>query len=816
MALTNGHAETAARATVVVQKPKKKAAEKKAWKSNPFLQNFDHLEDVAFGYLNGFVQSIVLPRDKELAYRICQVLEEAAIEHEKKLAPHKGTNGHKHALAAELDELELEEENETPDHNEDDGESLYFKGLSETFPAGRKKQLNGHAPKRRYAGNRYNGIARADWAAVKKYFADRATALPARTSIKKGANPNHDNLMRLCESLGIMNDEKRLMEALLAMHFTSRTQHFFFTVTGADKNSRGQTGMRHCLARAIGVSTTRLAEMLKSDSPLRNKGLLDYNGKDSPERTFGLPYIDDSIQNIIQEPGITLPQMIGRILGAPKTTVRNWSDFEGLGEQATQIRRFVEGRIRERKGANILLVGSVGLGKSDMVKALCKQLNVPLYIPGEDATDIDDMDGRPLPPAKVRFDAWRQGISFLAASGKEGEEKRGASAMFLDEVGDLLEGNGQGRQQDGSYGSGNLSRLDLHDTIENSGIITFFAGNNQTKWDTGFLSRMDLAVFIRMPDYKYSRTIWNTVVQEHGMQEAFKADDIEKLAAELEIPPRLMQKAVTFAKTVGGGLADAMFYLEQQCEFLYEGIENVRTRLPETAPFYPELLTPADPAKISADEIIRRIDAAKSKPVTIMINGPDGTGKRRLAERFTLATGRRARTVVMEDVLGKAYDDTRAKIVEIFESAARDEVVLQMVGMDAVVDARVAAENPAVGFACRHLADALKRSKVPVILTTRHDRPEAIAGEVASSFAARAQLGFLNDAQLARGIELFAGKSIPAKVKETEVTPADIEDAVREMSMFDLPQKQLGTLIERSVKARRTANSFPIGFTNPR
>lgn len=792
-----------------------KTAAKPKHRPNPFLQNFDHLEDIAMRYLQAFIESIDIKDDKELAFRVMQVLEETLI---KNLPKTVAANGHANGKSngIDLSTLSEEEQAELDDEDlakieaahkaaqpkntaqDDDEDEEKFDGLEKTFPHALAAHLASGKPietyKPRYKKPSYPiRIDTKDWNAVKAYFANTVEIQPKRgKGVRRGSNPQHENLMSLADMLEVSDKEKQLLELLVCGHHTTRLQHFLYDITGAMTIHGGRNPMRQCIARALGITPRELNEMLKVDAPLRKKHLLEDEDPDSPERSFGLPAIDDTILDLIDQPDITRDQMISHILGKPVTTKRKWSDFEGIGPEWAMLKRYIEGCIREGKGANILVAGSVGIGKSDLFKALCQELGIPLYIPGNDADNNYTYDGRPLSATRVRFDAWRHGITLFSAA--QGRTKRQHCAMFLEEAGDLLK-SGNDRQTDGAYGGGNISRLHFHDTIETSPVITFYATNDD-KWDAGFLSRMDFGFVLGVPNGDYANKIWHTVIKETGMQKAFSDADIDKLATELEIPPRLMKKAVEFAKTIDGGLPEALFYIENMAELLYGGIDNVRTRQPEITPLYTDLLKFED-EDMDAKTLMARISHAKDKPVTLLVSGPDGTGKKHIAAEFAKATGRRMRTVTFEQVMGKSYADTQTNVRMMFELAVKDRVALHLHGFDLAINPAVLAQNPSLAMASEHLADALSQSPVPVIMTTRNEGRTEITGELLKAFSTHARLGYADDTITAAAIERFSGRKIPVTLNNRDVTVGDIRQALRNLDVHGLPDSALGKELEK-------------------
>jgi len=819
---------------------KKAAPAKQKLRFDPFQENLDHIEDIGMGFINTFIQSIELPREKALAYRVCQVLETTALGegngaafpilstsfpkkrriHKEQLAAYEKASTPLNKQIATLDgklfSIRRATELRIADLRADEGkDGEEYRRIESEIAELRKQRGQLKNPgqyKARYPmedePEAIGRIDAEDWEQVKTYFADKVAKMPKRGPKKKfGINPTHANMLRMADYLGATSHETKVLEFALVTFSTFRMLNFFTTLCGED-GKKGRAPMRKCIARALDIKPSEFSKIMGPDSPLYKKGLLMENYDSSIEDTFGTPCLDEDIVTILQEPDISIDTMIGRILGDKKVARRKWADYAGMGDAGKQLRNFVAGRVREGKGASILLVSDFGIGKSTMIEALCTDLDVDLYVPGENSTDQTDHEGRPIPASRVRFSAWMHGQSLLTARHANGHSK--VSALFMDEIGDLVSGKENGRQSDGAYADGAVSRLHAHNAVEFPGVITFFAGNNQTKWDPAFLSRMDLILPLRVPNMGYRKEIWQIQTLEQAMDQHLKPDDIRALAESFEIPSRLIEKAVGFARSTEGGKEQALFYLKSVCEVLYGGLENVEVGHRIVEPFYPDLLNPKNN---TAGALLQYMAHAKTKPVTMHINGPDGTGKRLLAQQFANAAGRQLRDASLSDMLGQGIEDTRANIRGLFRAAAEDGMVLHLHGLDIGISDAAAAENPVFNALSRTLGEHVRHAKTPIILTTRHSSLVTIAPDVLTAFTSTAELEYLTPAQIEKAVTHFNEKPVEGvKPKEKEITPADVADAVRQMRMHDHDASGLALAIDRISKARRGQPTNKIGF----
>jgi SpoVK/Ycf46/Vps4 family AAA+-type ATPase len=360
----------------------------------------------------------------------------------------------------------------------------------------------------------------------------------------------------------------------------------------------------------------------------------------------------------------------------PKSTLTR-HDFPQRAELAL-MKDYLRASIREKSaGANILIWGPPGTGKTEMARHLAQALR-------KKCIEINsvDADGQPI-KAGDRLDCYRFGQAILA---------RGSNAIVVfDEVEDIL--------CDGSYsrfgfkGEGRFTKGLMNKVLETNPTPAIWITNTVDGVDSAYLRRFDLVVNLDTPVRLIKRKIAWRAFKGLPMQKGM----IERMVEHRRITPAHMTKVTRICERIGVETPEHAASIARQV--LNGDLKAVRARPLErpgkkprskrgaTLPYRPELIH----CDGDVETLAKNLGAESS--VRICAFGPPGTGKtawaRYLAERIERPLLVKHAADILDKYVGGTEENIRSAFVEARETGS----VLMLDEVDSFLPDRASAER---------------------------------------------------------------------------------------------------------------------------
>ena len=418
------------------------------------------------------------------------------------------------------------------------------------------------------------------------------------------------------------------------------------------------------------------------------------------------------------------------------------------------------------EGLNIFFYGVEGTGKTELAKAIARELKRPLVltnisIVGTHRESKDD--------SVVRS---RMG-SILYAATKYQKKK---AILLVDEADVILNCCEKGA---------------LNFFLEQIKIPVIWISNN-TQWiENSTLRRFDYSIQFERPDAEKRCDVWDSVVREHHAKSFLPADVVKRLSEELPITAGGITQAVVGTKKLleSGCKIDPVKTVrtiaEAQTELLHLNVEFANRDKESHAPNYllDALNIDADMGKVM--NVMKSFDAKwqtmlesdRPDSLNVLLYGAPGTGKTEFAKHLARTLNRKLIIKRTSDLLNCYVGGTEQRIRAMFKEAEEKKAILFLDEADSLIRDREGASRNWEVTQVNEMLTQMENFKGIFIAATNFEGCLDTASR--RRFALKVKFGYL----LPEGIErlwqaFFPMVKCPAEAKTLRmVAPGDFNAA---------------------------------------
>ena len=455
--------------------------------------------------------------------------------------------------------------------------------------------------------------------------------------------------------------------------------------------------LHHVLADLLGVQDADVAQALRPDGALARSGLLTVDGTQLFPLRQKLDLISPNFAELVcAAPAEPLRFLKGRIEQAA-AAVLGLQDYAHVPQVKAVLAPYLLGATATgHKGANILLYGPAGVGKTECIRVLAREANISLY-----EVAYADEAGAPI-GGQARLRAYRAAQRFLAAQ---------PAVLVFDEVEDVFGPRPLFMDDGVRMGGSPISKAWVNHVLETNEVPTVWVTNTIEFMDPAVLRRFDVVLQFPGPTPTRRRELLETLAGGVSSPETNRA-----LANVAAVTPAVIQRAndvvrliegVGAAVDAGGAISGVAGHAgasgvdaagAQARDALFRTLVTEAVKAQTQAPF--QLRPPPgsalyDPAFLNPGMDLAALCAglAQSRSGRLCLYGPPGTGKTATAHWLAETIGVPVHSVRASDLLGPYVGMSERAIAQAFAQARTDGALLLIDEADSFLQERRKAER---------------------------------------------------------------------------------------------------------------------------
>ena len=494
-------------------------------------------------------------------------------------------------------------------------------------------------------------------AKVKKLLQARNKTLPKLTALYANENPIiEQNIDTLTQLLSLNTTEQTLFRLSVQLRLDEPLKKLSEALPKSNL-----IGVSEVLSNLFGLPKSDIISALKDKGKLLGYGLLERNY--NPDRFHD--YLDWGkmldFDEFISEP--LNEQVLLKVCTKPAIEPSlSLEDFAYLNEMKTMMLDYLQSSFAtHRKGANILIYGAPGTGKTELATLLGKVLSVSV----NNITYMDE-DGDVI-SAEDRLNKCRFAQKVL-----EGQ----SSLLIFDEIEDVFRAGFFERSV------AQKNKAWMNQLLENNNVPMIWLSNSVSGIDPAFLRRFDL--ILEMPDLPLkNKSALITQLTEGKLSTAY----VQHFAKERSLTPAILSRTIRVAKELNtSNFAETLLMMFNQ------------TLKSQNKPkIEPIVLGKADYHLdyVACNDNIHRISEGlkQSKKGRICCYGPPGTGKTAWAAWLAEQLDMPLLLKQGSDLLNPYVGGTERNIAQAFEQAKADNALLVLDEVDSFLFSREGANR---------------------------------------------------------------------------------------------------------------------------
>lgn len=427
----------------------------------------------------------------------------------------------------------------------------------------------------------------------------------------------------------------------------------------------------HVLSVVLDLPEYEIRASLSAQGILAKSGLLTVDRSGSSTLRGKLGLLSDNFSDHIVTSDTDPINLLRDTVTLAAPAELEISDYGHIDESLSVLRPYLKQSISTgRKGVNVFLHGDPGTGKSQLTKALAKELDCELF-----EVASEDEDGDPV-KGETRLRAFRVAQSFFS--------QRRAIILF-DEVEDVFN---DGDSFIGKKSTAQIRKAWINRMLEENSVPTLWLSNSIDGLDPAFIRRFDMVIELPVPPKKQRERI----IRE-ACSGLLDATCVARIAESESLAPAVVTRAASVVQSIRdelgeSGAARAVELLIGNT-LVAQGHKPIRKNDPKRLP---EIY---DPAFIHADTDLTEVAAGLMQAGSgrLCLYGHPGTGKTAYARWLASQMGVSLMVKRASDLMSMWVGENEKNIARAFRQAEQDGALLLIDEVDSFLQDRRGARH---------------------------------------------------------------------------------------------------------------------------
>ena len=506
---------------------------------------------------------------------------------------------------------------------------------------------------------------KVDTGTVLKRIHRRLVQVEKARSPTLGSTALAKNVAWLGESLQLSAPERRILEFMTLIEGSA--------VLGLVSETLGPVNhvqVVKAIAVVLDLHPSVIDEALGPKGRLVSTGLLRFD-HDSDLKLRDKLRVLSGLQDALLRENFEPEHILERFFSISRTARLTRQDYQHVAEDFELLVTYITNTSHDKSsGANILLHGRPGTGKTELVRTLAQEAGLDLY-----EVALSNRHGLAMEP-EDRLSAYRLTQELLA--------RRNGSVILFDEIEEVFSAASDPQaDRKASRKKAWINRL-----LEDNPVPAFWIGNSVEQFDPAFLRRFDYVMELEPPARPVRRRLLEKYFQSMPVRQSW----IERVADKESLTPAVIERAARVVNMLQvsdtpktENALERIMRNSLEVQGLTDRTLNTASHTDTPIPFSLDYLQ----ADCDLAALIAGMERASSGRVCLY--GPPGVGKTALAHHLADRLGRALHVRRASDLLDRYVGVTEQRIARMFRDAQRQGAILLLDEADSFLRSRMTA-----------------------------------------------------------------------------------------------------------------------------